>query len=127
MAQDLTQGKAESGQLDSLLRVDRVYQPTAETMVRTYVRDYESLYRQSIADPQSFWNDVAQELEWFTPWHTVLQWDYPWAKWFVGATCIISYNCLDRHVKTWRKNKVAIIWIGEQGEERIFTYGELFR
>jgi acetyl-CoA synthetase len=56
-----------------------------------------------------------------------LDWNYPWAKWFVGGTCNISYNCLDRHVQTWRKNKVAVIWVGEEGQERIITYGELYR
>ncbi|TLY13974.1 MAG: acetate--CoA ligase [Nitrospirae bacterium] len=113
--------------VDSLLRVGRVVQPTPETKAAAYIQDYEAAYRKSIADPEAFWSTVAKELEWFTPWQRVLEWNYPWAKWFVGGTCNISYNCLDRHVKTWRRNKVAVIWVGEQGEERIFTYGELFR
>ena len=113
--------------VDSLFRVDRVVQPTAETKAAAYIQDYEAAYKKSIADPEAFWSTVAKELEWFTPWQRVLEWNYPWAKWFVGATCNISYNCLDRHVMTWRKNKVAVIWVGERGEERIFTYGELFR
>ena len=70
---------------------------------------------------------IAKELHWFSPWSKVLDWNYPWAKWFVGATCNIAYNCLDRHVQTWRKNKVAVIWVGEEGQERILTYGELYR
>ena len=113
--------------VDSLFRVDRVVQPTAETKAAAYIQDYEAAYKKSIADPEAFWSTVAKELEWFTPWQRVLEWNYPWAKWFVGATCNISYNCLDRQVKTWRRNKVAVIWVGERGEERIFTYGELFR
>src|SRR5437867_11710626 len=113
--------------VDSLLRVGRVVQPTPATKAAAYIQDYESEYRRSIADPEAFWDKVARELDWFTPWQRVLDWKYPWAKWFVGASCNISYNCLDRHVKTWRRNKVAVIWVGEQGEERIFTYGELFR
>ena len=113
--------------VESLFRVDRVVQPTAETKAAAYIQDYEAAYKKSIADPEAFWSTVAKELEWFTPWQRVLDWNYPWAKWFVGATCNISYNCLDRQVKTWRKNKVAVIWVGEQGEERIFTYAELFR
>jgi acetyl-CoA synthetase len=112
---------------ESLLHEKRVIHPTAETKARTYIKDYESAYRQSIADPEAFWSQAAKELDWFSPWSKVLEWDFPWAKWFVGATCNISYNCLDRHVKTWRKNKVAVIWVGEQGEERIFTYAELYR
>ncbi|MEW6543624.1 MAG: acetate--CoA ligase [Nitrospirota bacterium] len=114
-------------QVDSLLRVDRIIHPPAALKATAHVTDYESEYRRSIADPEVFWDGVAKELEWFTPWRRVLEWNYPWAKWFVGATCNISYNCLDRHVKGWRKNKVAVIWVGEQGEERVFTYGELYR
>jgi acetyl-CoA synthetase len=125
MAQEMTPDKSDK--LDSLLRTDRVIHPTAETLSRTYIQDYETAYRKSIADPETFWSGVAKELEWFSPWKKVLEWDYPWAKWFVGATCNITYNCLDRHVRTWRRNKVAVIWVGEQGEERIFTYGELYR
>lgn len=113
--------------LDSLQRTDRVVLPTQDTQSRAYIKDYETDYRQSIADPESFWSRVAKELEWFTPWNKVLEWNYPWAKWFVGGACNISFNCLDRHVNTWRRNKVAVIWVGEHGEERVFTYGELLR
>ncbi|TAJ24930.1 MAG: acetate--CoA ligase [Nitrospirae bacterium] len=114
-------------QFESLQRADRIVYPTAETKAAAYIQDYEAEYGRSIADPEAFWSGVAKELHWFSPWTKVLEWTYPWAKWFVGATCNITYNCLDRHVKTWRKNKVAVIWVGEQGEERVFTYGELFR
>ncbi len=113
--------------IDSLLRVDRVIMPTPETIAHAHIKDYEGEYRRSIENPDAFWDGVARQLEWFTPWKSVVEWNYPWAKWFVGASCNISYNCLDRHVKTWRRNKVAVIWVGENGEERIFTYGELFR
>ncbi|TKB62535.1 MAG: acetate--CoA ligase [Nitrospira sp.] len=113
--------------IDTLLKESRVYQPTAETKAVAHIQDYESAYKKSIADPEGFWSDVAKELEWFSPWTKVLEWNYPWAKWFVGATCNIAYNCLDRHVNTWRKNKVAIIWVGENDQERVITYGELYR
>ncbi len=113
--------------LDSLQRTDRVVHPTSETKTHAYIQDYDMEYRKSIEDPEIFWGGVAQELEWFTPWNKVLDWKYPWAKWFVGGTCNISYNCLDRHVKTWRRNKVAVMWVGEQVEERVFTYGDLYR
>src|SRR6185436_18629497 len=103
--------------IDTLLKESRVYQPTAQTKAAAYIQDYDSAYKKSIADPEGFWSSVAKELEWFSP----------WAKWFVGATCNITYNCLDRHVKTWRKNKVAVIWIGENDQERVITYGELYR
>ncbi len=113
--------------IDTLLRAGRVIEPTADTKAGAHIQDYESAYRRSIEDPEAFWSGVAKELEWFKPWTRVLEWQYPWAKWFIGARCNISYNCLDRHVKTWRKNKVAVIWVGEEGQERIYTYGELFR
>ena len=113
--------------IETLLKESRTYQPTAKTVAAAYIKDYETEYKKSIADPEAFWSDAAKELEWFSPWSKVLQWDYPWAKWFVGATCNIAYNCLDRHVKTWRKNKVALIWVGENDQERVFTYGELYR
>ncbi|MCX5725445.1 MAG: acetate--CoA ligase [Nitrospirae bacterium] len=116
-----------SENIDTLLKESRVYQPSAQTKAAAYIQDYESAYKQSIADPEGFWSNVAKELEWFSPWTKVLEWNYPWAKWFVGATCNIAYNCLDRHVKTWRKNKVAIIWVGENDQERVITYGELYR
>jgi acetyl-CoA synthetase len=113
--------------IDSLLKAGRVVRPTPATVEAAYIKDYESYYTQSIADPEGFWAKAAGELEWFAPWKQVLDWQYPWAKWFVGATCNISHNCLDRHVNTWRRNKVALIWVGENGDERVFTYGELWR
>ncbi|HKC95149.1 MAG TPA: AMP-binding protein, partial [Nitrospira sp.] len=113
--------------IETLLKESRLYQPTAKTKAAAYIKDYEAEYKKSIADPEAFWSGMAKELEWFAPWTKVLDWDYPWAKWFVGATCNISYNCLDRHVKTWRKNKVALIWVGENDQERFFSYGELYR
>ncbi|MEK6604656.1 MAG: acetate--CoA ligase, partial [Nitrospirota bacterium] len=91
------------------------------------MKDYDKAYAESIKDVPGFWDKAARELEWFSPWTKVLEWDYPWAKWFVGATCNITHNCLDRHIKTWRKNKVALMWVGEDDSERIFTYGELYR
>jgi acetyl-CoA synthetase len=113
--------------IDTLLKESRLYHPTAQTKAIAHIQDYESAYKKSIADPEGFWSDVAKELEWFSPWTKVLEWNYPWAKWFVGATCNIAYNCLDRHVRTWRKNKVAVIWVGENDQERVITYGELYR
>lgn len=113
--------------VDSLLKEGRVYRPSQETVASTYIQDYETAYRESIQNPEAFWGQAAKELDWFTPWNKVLEWNYPWAKWFVGGTCNMAYNCLDRHVKTWRRHKVAVIWVGEKGEERIFTYAELYR
>ena len=75
----------------------------------------------------AFWAKAAKELDWFKPWKRVLEWKCPWAKWFIGGKINASYNCLDRHVKTARKNKAAIIWEGEPGDERILTYRDVWR
>jgi len=108
-----------SENIETLQRSSKVIPPTPEIKAKAYIQDYETAYKLSIAEPEKFWEGIAKELHWFSPWHKVLDWNYPWAKWFVGATCNISYNC--------RRNKAAIIWVGEEGQERIFTYGELLR
>ena len=113
--------------IETLQKSGRVIQPPAKIKTQAYIQDYEKAYKESIADPEKFWEGIAKELHWFSPWNKVLEWNYPWAKWFLGGTCNISYNCLDRHVNSWRKNKVAVIWVGEEGEERIYTYAELYR
>ncbi|HXX74629.1 MAG TPA: acetate--CoA ligase [Nitrospiraceae bacterium] len=113
--------------IDTLLKESRIYQPTPATRAAAHIQDYEAAYAKSIADPERFWAEAANQLEWFRPWSKVLEWNYPWAKWFVGATCNISHNCLDRHLMAGRKNKVAVIWVGENDQERVFTYGELSR
>jgi len=112
---------------DSFLKVQEVFYPSAGTMEKAWIKDYDKAYAESIKDIPGFWEKAARELEWFSPWTQVLQWDYPWAKWFVGATCNITHNCLDRHLKTWRQNKVALIWVGEDNAERVFSYAELYR
>jgi acetyl-CoA synthetase len=113
--------------IETLLKESRTYPPSAKTKAAAHIKDYDTEYKKSIADPEGFWSNVAKELDWFTPWGKVLEWNYPFAKWFVGATCNISYNCLDRHVRNGRKNKVAVIWVGENDAERVFTYGQLYR
>ncbi len=113
--------------IDVLTEAKKVYDPPAEVVKSAWVQNYEEVYAQSIEDPERFWATIAGELEWFKPWDRVLEWDYPWAKWFVGGQCNITINCLDRHVRGWRKNKVALIWVGEDGATRVFTYGQLLR
>ena len=113
--------------IDNLLKVSEVFSPTAETLEKAWIKDYETAYKDSIRDIPAFWETAARELEWFSPWRQVLEWEYPWAKWYVGATCNITHNCLDRHLKSWRKNKVALIWVGEDNTERILSYRELYR
>ncbi len=120
---------AVSGQdLDSMLRENRVFPPSAEFSAKAYVHsldEYEALYKQSIEDPEKFWGDAARELHWFKPWDKVLEWNLPWAKWFVGGKTNLCYNCVDRHALGQRHDKTAIIWEGEPGEVRRLTYAEL--
>ena len=87
--------------------------------------EYEKLYADAAADPEAFWAEQAHDIHWFKKWDKVLEWNEPFAKWFVGGKLNISYNCLDRHLDSWRKNKAAIIWEGETGEIKTITYQQL--
>ena len=116
-----------SQNIETLLREESRFEPSAELVSRCLVADYESHYQRSVTDLEGYWAQVAADFEWIAPWSKVLDWNYPNAKWFVGARCNITQNCLDRHVATERKNKVALVWLGENGEERIFTFGSLHR
>lgn len=99
--------------------------PVKEIADDSFVKDYEKLYADVKADPEAFWENIANELSWFKPWNKTLEWNYPYARWFVGAQCNIVHNALDRHQKTAIKNKLAYIWVGQDGSERKFTYGQL--
>ena len=112
-------------QLDNLLQVTEVISPPHHLVANANLQDYQAEYERSIQDPEGFWANVASELQWYQPWDQVFQWDYPTFRWFVGGKCNITANCLDRHLNTWRKNKAAFIWLGEDGTERVFTYGRL--
>ncbi len=116
-------------ELESVLREQRLFHPPAEFSARANLTraEYEARMRQAQQDPEGFWADIATELEWFARWEKVLEWKAPFAKWFVGGRTNLAYNCLDRHLKTWRRNKAAIIWEGEPGESRVLTYHDLFR
>lgn len=88
---------------------------------------YIETYRRSLDDPQGFWAEEARKLDWYKTWDKVLDWKPPYARWFVGGKLNASFQCVDRHVKTWRKSKVAIYWEGETGETRVLSYSTLFR
>jgi acetyl-CoA synthetase len=114
--------------IDSVLKEKRVFEPSKEFVQQAHVKGidgYETIYKQAEADPEKFWGDAASNLHWFRKWDKVLDWNLPWAKWFVGGEINLSYNCLDRHVATWRKNKAALIWEGEPGDTRTLTYQQL--
>ena len=122
----------EDQNLDSSLRENRLFAPPAEFAAKAHVKsleEYEAMYRRSVEQPEAFWAEAAGELEWFEPWTKVLQPGRDGsglgAKWFVGGKLNLSHNCVDRHAKGSRRDKVALIWEGEPGEIRRLTYGEL--
>ena len=119
---------SESTAIESILNESRVFPPPADFASSAEVssfEDYEKLYARAEANPESFWAEQADALHWFKHWDKVLEWNEPFAKWFVGGTLNVSYNCLDRHLTTWLKNKAAIIWEGEPGEIKTITYLQL--
>ncbi len=115
--------------IDSILQENRTFEPPASFRDAAYIKsaaEYERLYKQAAENPEEFWAGIARELHWFKPWTKVLEWDAPWAKWFVGAQTNISYNCLDSHVFGGKRHKAAIIWEGEPGDQRTLTYQQLW-
>jgi acetyl-CoA synthetase len=96
-------------------------------MKRYGINNYDELLERAEKDPEWFWDELARELEWFQPYKDVLKWDPPHAEWFSKGKLNIVHNALDRHVKTWRKNKVAYIWEGESGQVKKLTYHDLYR
>ncbi len=114
-----------SDAIESLLQEGRTFPPPAGFVAAARVRD-RSVFAEAEADPEAFWATQAEELvTWFEPWHTVCEWDLPFAKWFVGGSLNVSYNCLDRHVEAGAGAKVAYHWEGEPGDTRTITYAEL--
>ena len=117
--------------ISSLLKEDRSFPPPAAFQARAAINsmsEYERLWQYAAEQPERFWAEQAESLlSWTRRWDQVLDWQIPHAKWFVGATLNASYNCLDRHLQTWRKNKAALIWEGEPGETRVLTYLDLHR
>jgi len=114
------------GAVDQLLNVGREIAPPLSLVEKARMRDFAAEYARSVQDPDKFWDAIARELEWFTPWGKVFDWTYPTFRYFLGAKCNITHNCLDRHLCDGRKNKVAYTWVGEDGTERQVTYSQLF-
>src|ERR1700722_14191142 len=85
------------------------------------------MWQEAPADVPAFWARFASELHWLEPYSKTLEWNEPFVKWFVGGKTNASYNCLDAHLHTWRKNKAAIIWEGEPGDKQTYTYQQLHR
>ncbi|HZI88765.1 MAG TPA: acetate--CoA ligase [Pyrinomonadaceae bacterium] len=117
-----------STNIETLSHEERVFPPAASFSEKAHVKsmaELEELRREAHERPDEFWARMAEELHWYKKWDKVLQWEPPHAQWFVGGKLNISYNCLDRHLSTWRRNKAALIWEGEPGDMRTLTYQQL--
>ena len=112
-----------TSQIDTLLEETRRFPPTEEFAAQANAT--EATYQAAAKGPEAFWANEAGQLDWIEPWHTVLEWNLPHAKWFVGGKLNVSSNCLDRHVSGGRADKAAIIWEGEPGDTRTLSYAEL--
>ena len=118
----------EEKNITSLSRENRIFKPKKSSSKNAYIKtfqQYKKSYKKSIKDPEKFWAKIAEELHWFKKWTKVLKWKAPHSQWFVGGKINLSYNCIDRHLQTHRKNKVALFFEGELGDTRCLTYSQL--
>lgn len=105
-----------------------VFWPSEDVIAKAHVKDWEALNKKAVEDYEGFWEERAEELHWFKKWDKVIDdSDKPFYKWFTGAKTNIAYNCLDTHVNTHRRNKLALIWEGENGEFKTMSYHALHR
>ncbi|HLZ55590.1 MAG TPA: acetate--CoA ligase [Ktedonosporobacter sp.] len=121
---------------DTILTEKRIFAPSQDTVenanITAYMKskgfdDYDAFYQWSLENRFEFWNDMAKELTWFEPWHTTFEWtEKPFFKWFSGGKFNIVYNCLDRHMQTPTRHKVAFYWEGDDGSTRTLTYEQLY-
>ncbi|MEQ8272823.1 MAG: acetate--CoA ligase [Deltaproteobacteria bacterium] len=117
--------------IESVLNEDRVFDPPAAVSSAAHVKsldEYRAMHKRSVEDPEGFWREIGSSLiPWMKPFDTVLEWNEPFAKWFLGGETNASVVCLDQHLETPKKNKAAIIWEGEPGDQVTLTYGQLHR
>ena len=126
-------GQISGKEIASMMAENRVFQPSMEFSKVAALRsleEYKALYNWSIKDPEGFWGKMAEQLDWYKKWDKFLEYDFknkPEVRHFIGGKINVSYNCLDRHLNTWRKNKAALIWQGEpDGDTRVYTYQQLY-
>ena len=112
--------------IEALLDEERLFPPPQECSQNANIADPD-IYQRAAKDPEAYWAQAAESLEWIRKWDRVLDWNPPIAQWFIGGKINVSVNCLDRHVRGWRRNKAAFIWEGEPGEERVLTFADLYR
>ncbi len=115
-----------SSDIDVLLQEHRTFPPSDSFRAAAHVSD-DALHASAAADPEAFWAGEAATLQWEKPWDTVLEWTPPHAKWFTGGKLNACVNCVDRHIHGPRRNKAALIWEGEPGDRRTYTYWDLYR
>ena len=123
----MSENKNNIEALEVHLKVQEKIYPPKEIADRAWIKDYEEIYKRSIEDRESFWGEIANELEWFEKWDKVLEWKHPYAKWFVNGKTNITYNALDRHVKAGKGDKIAYIYVDEEGNEEKISYKELLK
>ena len=116
----------DGGRIEALLHEERTFAPSEEFRRQANIAD-PAVYEEALRDPEGFWANFAEQLDWFRKWDKVLDWDPPHAKWFVGGKINVSYNCIDRHLTGPRRNKAAIVWEGEPGDWKVYTYRDLYR
>ncbi|MDD4876876.1 MAG: acetyl-coenzyme A synthetase N-terminal domain-containing protein, partial [Dehalococcoidales bacterium] len=121
----------EKKTITSMMDEKRVFNPPKELSEKAYIKsldEYKKIYQKSIDDPEAFWGELAEQLDWYKKWDKVLVKDFKEGKheWFIGGQLNVSYNCLDRHINTWRKNKAALIWEGDIGDSKTLTYQQLY-
>jgi acetyl-CoA synthetase len=115
---------AEAATIEALMQEGRTFPPPPEFAAQANIKD-ENVYAWGETDPEGYWAAQAQRLDWFRPWDKVLEWNEPFARWFVGGQLNAAYNCVDRHVQAGRGDRVAYYWEGEPGETRTLTYADL--
>src|SRR5499427_4441719 len=108
-----------------LLQVHREIHAPEHLKQQARLKVFDAEYKRSVENPEAFWAEIAKELHWHEPWTKTFEWNYPSFGWFLGGRCNITYNCLDRHVKAGKRNKVAYIFTNEDGTEQQITYGQL--
>src|SRR5262249_31115166 len=118
-----------STNITSVLKETRSFPPTADFAAKAHIKsvtEYEAVWKRAADNPEKFWAEQAESLTWFAKWNKVLEWNEPFAKWFLGGKINASYNCVDRHLELHR-NKAAIVWEGEPGDTRVLRYQDLHR
>ena len=124
---DLALSESQQAAIRKLARDETVIRPPIRLAREAYLANDAVERAHAESDPESFWAERAADVEWIEPWTEVLRCDPPRHEWFVGGKLNVTVSCIDRHVYGDRRNKAALIWVGENGEEHAYTYNRLYR